>query len=407
MLEVHDIGLTRLYSDIHHLHSRPEDNPLYIWIAKCKLNVGNSAVSTVGTKTKLSFTQHAHDLMVPLNRVLDHPTTIILYTYSIGIVPAKRALRSSHIDSHPSLQKIPCLPNVIVFFGTPHHGSNVANLAEITTAILSLAGHDLRGHLATINKIVTILYPQLRRRTTCPRSRQGLCLYNPNYLIDEDHQSMDRYSTAQDTDYRQAISALRHYMSKLDKKTRHRTHAKAHEVSLCMGWMGLVEILTRWKQENEPGSVFWIHANSIDGFNANSTVPDENLDKRRFKMLSCVSRVDDEHVLFTIRYKRVAIYLAKDVVRLDQISNPEAPALLQSNLSEEYHVLQSSNAEIPIKKTLLHPSCHRTRYRIYPPNQQRHRSLPRTVLRIRGHKMQMLEKSVEDFEIFDHNSEMP
>ena len=36
-----------------------------------------------------------------------------------------------------------------MFFGTPHHGSNKANVAEIATAITQLAGRDSRQNLAT------------------------------------------------------------------------------------------------------------------------------------------------------------------------------------------------------------------------------------------------------------------
>jgi len=37
-------------------------------------------------------------------------------------------------------------------------------------------------------------------------------------VIDGDHRSMNRYSSAQDAGYRKVASALKHYMNKLDRK---------------------------------------------------------------------------------------------------------------------------------------------------------------------------------------------
>ncbi|KAF2794061.1 hypothetical protein K505DRAFT_361425 [Melanomma pulvis-pyrius CBS 109.77] len=133
-----------------------------------------------------------------------------------------------------------------MFFGTPHLRSNKANLAEIATQITSLAGKASHTNLASSIKLDFEILDNIH--TDFLRLLRLGQFYIHNFIegklmagigkivedysskipditgmqihevIDGDHRSMNRYSTAQDARYRKVISALRHYMNKLDKK---------------------------------------------------------------------------------------------------------------------------------------------------------------------------------------------
>lgn len=77
----------------------------------------------------------------------------------------------------------------------------------------------------------------------------------------------------------------------------------------------------------------------------NEAVLDENNGKGAFKMLSCIPKTDHGHVLFTSRYKKVAMKLAPDTVRIDNMPKSEALELLKVSLREQYDKDQNADAE--------------------------------------------------------------
>ncbi|ORY01060.1 hypothetical protein BCR34DRAFT_101413 [Clohesyomyces aquaticus] len=148
-----------------------------------------------------------------------------------------------------------------------------------------------------------------------------------------------------------------------------------------------LELAHRWKQFfSNKYSIFWVHANSHDRFNkglegildtigfqhsaetnvqnaveewlrnrANGywllivdnvdhrDVLNENKAKGPFKMLSCIPKVDHGHVLFTSRYKGVAMDLSDNVVHVDKMSPDEAGDLLKRTMHEQYSESQAED----------------------------------------------------------------
>jgi tetratricopeptide (TPR) repeat protein len=149
-----------------------------------------------------------------------------------------------------------------------------------------------------------------------------------------------------------------------------------------------IELAYRWKQLYQSQySIFWVHAAKKDLFNEgllaildeleiqhsadtnihsvfedwlmNRTngrwllivdnvdtedVLNQNIGKGSFKLLSCIPKVEHGKVLFTSRYKRLAIKVADDIVRLDQMSSGEAFDLLKAGLREQYSDDQEADA---------------------------------------------------------------
>lgn len=73
-------------------------------------------------------------------------------------------------------------------------------------------------------------------------------------------------------------------------------------------------------------------------------VLNQNACKGPFKLLSCIPNVEHGKVLFTSRYKRIAIKVADDIVQLDQMSQAEAFDLLKAGMREQYSDDQEADA---------------------------------------------------------------
>ncbi|KAF2477726.1 TPR-like protein [Lindgomyces ingoldianus] len=410
------------------------------------------SLTTTGARAKLNFTQHAHDLLVTLNRELDDEVPIILCAHSLGGVLAKRALWESKTSPNPQLQKLANLTKVVMFFGSPHRGSSTAGWGEIGTKIASMVKLDSAQHLVSSLKLDSEILDNIHSDFMklliagtfyIHTFQEGRPINNVigkivedfsskiddatpmqiHEVIDGHHRNMIRFRTAQDSGYRKVISALKQYMNMLSKKHDIERMSIASSFSAkemptrtyfsvpyernpnfvgreeCLEAIDkifsgpkktqvAIELAYRWKQFFPMFSVFWVHATSIDRFNdglqgilekleiphsaetnvanvveewlrnrANGRwllivdnvdkedVLDENKGKGAFKMLSCIPKTDHGHVLFTSRYKRVAMNLTSDLVRLDQMSKPEAVELLKLNLHECYDETQSTDAD--------------------------------------------------------------
>ncbi|KAF2195155.1 TPR-like protein [Zopfia rhizophila CBS 207.26] len=413
--------------------------------------------SSTGARAKLNFTQHAHDLLVTLNRELDDEVPIILCAHSLGGVLAKRALWESKTDLNPQLQKLAKLTKVVMFFGSPHRGSSTAGWGEIGTKIASMVKLDSAQHLVSSlrldSEILDNIHSDFMKLLIAGTFyihtfQEGRPINNVigkvvedfsskiddatpmqiHEVIDGHHRNMIRFRTAQDAGYRKVISALKQYMNMLDKKHDIERMSIASSFSAkemptrtyfsvpyerngnfvgredCieaidkifsgpkytpfvalhgLGGIGktqvAIELAYRWKQFFPMFSVFWVHATSIDRFDEglqgilekleiphsaetnvrnvveewlrnrssgrwllivdnvdNANVLDENKGKGNFKMLPCIPKTDYGHVLFTSRYKRVAMKLTDDLIRLDQMPKAEAVELLKTCLREQY-----------------------------------------------------------------------
>lgn len=150
-----------------------------------------------------------------------------------------------------------------MFFGTPHKGSDAATWAQIGTKIVAMAKLDALEHLSgslkldseilnnvhsdfmkllhggafyihvfqearpmgkgmkkvyypvpTLSKSALIQFSQIVSDLSSKIENAPHCQHE---MIDGNHRSMIRYRTADAPGYRQVVSALKHYMKKLDK----------------------------------------------------------------------------------------------------------------------------------------------------------------------------------------------
>ncbi|KAF2739536.1 TPR-like protein [Polyplosphaeria fusca] len=149
-----------------------------------------------------------------------------------------------------------------------------------------------------------------------------------------------------------------------------------------------LELAHRWKQFFPQFSIFWVSATTAERFNEglqgildvleiphstdtnirvavgewlrdknngrwllvvdnvdSENVLNESKRKGGFKMASCIPKTDHGHVLFTTRYRDLALKLTNSVVRLDQMSKDESMELLKRCLQEQYDDSQKSDAE--------------------------------------------------------------
>lgn len=82
----------------------------------------------------------------------------------------------------------------------------------------------------------------------------------------------------------------------------------------------------------------------VDNVDSEEVLANESV-KGRFKLLSCIPKTDHGHVLFTSRYKQVALKLASDTVRIDQMTKSEGLELIKVSLKEQYSKEQEADAE--------------------------------------------------------------
>lgn len=82
---------------------------------------------------------------------------------------------------------------------------------------------------------------------------------------------------------------------------------------------------------------------------------DENDGKGKgtFKLLSCIPKARHGHVLFTTRYRNVALELAADTVHLDHMPEVEALNLIRTSLKDDWHDDQAKEG----RKLLEELSC--------------------------------------------------
>ncbi|KAH7390731.1 hypothetical protein BKA66DRAFT_440019 [Pyrenochaeta sp. MPI-SDFR-AT-0127] len=448
-------------------------------------NADTGTEETIVPKGKLNFTQHAHDLMVTLNRELPNNVPVILCAHSLGGVLAKRALCESRTHTKdPLKQKLSSLTKAVFFFGTPHKGSSSASWGEMGTKIVSLMNIEVTSHLVKNLKldseVLDIIHSDFMRLIaegkfwvhTFQEARAinnviGKVVEDYSSKIDEtplqqyekidgNHRTMIQFKNQQEHGYRRILSALKYYMMMFDAKydLERRSIASAHSAKSIQsptihvlpyekndGFVGRVETLEsinmlfagpkftpfvalhglggigktqvaielaqRWKKFFPSYSIFWVHATKADVFDKglqtiaeelgippsagtnvrnlvqkwledpangkwlliidnvdDKTVLDVNNGKGRFKLLPCIPKTGHGHVLFTTRYKSVAMDLARDHVRLDPLSKLEGLDLLKTIFADDWDDRQNEDAQILLEElsyiplAIVHAACY-------------------------------------------------
>jgi hypothetical protein len=118
-------------------------------------------------------------------------------------------------------------------------------------------------------------------------------------------------------------------------------------------------LVQKWLENPSNGKWLLIIDNVDD-----RTVLNANKGKKLFKMLPCIPKTGHGRVLFTTRYKSVALDLTRDHVRLDPMSELEALDLLKTSFADDWEEEQTEDAlklleelsHIPL--AIVHAACY-------------------------------------------------
>jgi hypothetical protein len=229
--------------------SNPAYLPKYLPRARVLAWGYNASISSWNGKRPSSdrVLQHAQTLVSQLesDRDLEDATQrpIIFICHSLGGIIVKRALayaESRHRLAH--IHSIYTCTFAILFFGTPHHGSNKANLlgslqkmacltipktvVEFETGLVNALERESET-LQNITDQFAPLMPNFRVFFFWEQEKTDL-KYKRDYIVDEtsaapildntercgisaDHQRMCKFQSPNDQGYRTAVAALRRY----------------------------------------------------------------------------------------------------------------------------------------------------------------------------------------------------
>jgi hypothetical protein len=93
-----------------------------------------------------------------------------------------------------------------------------------------------------------------------------------------------------------------------------------------------------WLQSSAAGR--WLVI--IDNVDSEDVVFEKTSETAELKLLSCIPKTATGGVLFTSRYKRIAMKLADELGGLDEMSEDEASAMLKRSLKDDYNASQPS-----------------------------------------------------------------
>ncbi|PVH68096.1 hypothetical protein DL98DRAFT_662333 [Cadophora sp. DSE1049] len=100
-------------------------------------------------QNKNSILQHGNDLMVKLERAVQNEKPIIFLAHSLGGIVLKNALHRCQESMDPKFSKVVDRVDTVMFFGTPHRGSDIASWGRIASNIANAALQDTNGSLLT------------------------------------------------------------------------------------------------------------------------------------------------------------------------------------------------------------------------------------------------------------------
>lgn len=150
-------------------------------------------------------------------------------------------------------------------------------------------------------------------------------------------------------------------------------------------------VVGEWLKERANGR-WLVIIDNVD----NEDVLNENKGKKPFKLLDCIPKTEHGHVLFTSRYRRVALQLSKEMIRLDSMPKTEALELLKTTLHEQYDESQLEDANKLLEELSYIPLAITQAAAYIRSNENTIAQYLELYLESDENRMELLEQSIED-----------